>query len=414
MVQDMMETEYFSTASKGEASEFASHLAERAVVFLTPLAIDAETDHRDKRPKWEEGPWCSDGVVAKLYYEQYPDSSLHLLLNDIVSVTGVLEEVDDSPMEMVDGPMIAPPHIWRLHVTHFRKLTLETLPVSFTPQSYETVPLQLSQALGVPLTVAWPIALTLLSKAERDSTTHAPIAKPDGSTLGCSSLQLVCPDVAACEALFASLTRVLSTLVPVLVSWDLTRDLLDELPVPSREEGRLLPTPLQLPRGATVLLNTCHLSNGPLSEPHVQTLQALQELVQNHRVPYQFEGGTRLPFEADVSVIVVGTLSTRSLLQATWNVEATPSATTTPSTLTRDSWYTARRGVDNIRLAPAILQCAEQHFVQERARDPQTSEADIHRWLTVTRLVARSRASTHAEVSDWERALKILAGQPVE
>ena len=62
---------------------------------------------------------------------------------------------------------------------------------------------------------------------------------------------------------------------------------------------------------------------------------------------------------------------------------------------------------------PTVLERAQTDFLEQRSTTRKTAgapipqEADFHRWLTLTRLQARSRQSTSATVGDWERALAL-------
>jgi hypothetical protein len=66
----------------------------------------------------------------------------------------------------------------------------------------------------------------------------------------------------------------------------------------------------------------------------------------------------------------------------------------------------------NIALSAAVLDKAQQDFIQRRAtarntNRPAVTERDFHRWLTLTRLQARSRQARMAEVEDWSLALTL-------
>jgi Mini-chromosome maintenance replisome factor len=60
----------------------------------------------------------------------------------------------------------------------------------------------------------------------------------------------------------------------------------------------------------------------------------------------------------------------------------------------------------SISLSPALLERAQADFLQRRAAHRDlVGEDEFHRWLTLTRLQARSRMRSLASVEDWTAAL---------
>jgi hypothetical protein len=149
----------------------------------------------------------------------------------------------------------------------------------------------------------------------------------------------------------------------------------------------------------------------------------VQELTQGHKLPYRFDGGIKIPFEADLRVIVLATNVSKKLLACTLQVHCDYRAPAQPLTVTtlpavRDV-LTSVRGKGqtlcpnpNIALSAKVLERAQQDFIERRATArnanmPAVTERDFHRWLTLTRLQARSRQVKTTEVEDWKLALAL-------
>jgi hypothetical protein len=174
-----------------------------------------------------------------------------------------------------------------------------------------------------------------------------------------------------------------------------------------------------------VILNISQLQAGKMTAQHAETLQALQQMTSSHQVPYTFDGGISIPFEADVRVVVISTALTHKLLPCTLQVRCTPNNLTSAAAgkllehevlALRHHLAVARRDVtqvgSNVRLPRQLLDRAQADFLERRnvGRQQQQTlvgEHDFHRWLTLTRLNARGRHASEADVQDWQRALEL-------
>ena len=289
-------------------------------------------------------------------------------------------------------------------------------------------------------TALWTRALylSLLSDAERQHPQNNPGGDDDVETLpatmvrvgpaeralGCVSLRLSTPDVTSSKALFRQLAEdILPEICPVVAVVDLTTTMMnnnDFSLFPRKDsQGRLKPCPLQLPKGSVVLIHY-PLSTNKKNENNQDDAQRetiLRDLVQHHRLPYQFEGGVVIPFEADYRIIVVTTQTqelpcTLSVLATTGiGMSSTSSATTTgtetiPSKpelreiLMKGRLGNGSTGNDELKkFSSSFLQRAQKDFLERRQRFHQTSsstlpgEDDFHRWLSLTRLHTKSRRS---------------------
>ena len=255
---------------------------------------------------------------------------------------------------------------------------------------------------------------------------------------------------------------------------------------PSKETGRLEPSPWQLPRGATLILHMPGQSKKSSSTAS-QLQPILRELIGHHRLPYKFEGGMYVPFEAAYRIIVVpwaskstaatasdasstsfpsctlqvrvpslspdqnGSLGTSNSISIESGMfpsfqhrTAFPRNSRTLRVL-RDVVLRARSSMGNVFLPKAVLDQAQEDFLQRRARGhesqygnmpsssgsnnaittlkptlPPPEEVDFHRWLTLTRLWTRARCVEKtasslltsaplctSTVTDWQAALEL-------
>jgi hypothetical protein len=253
---------------------------------------------------------------------------------------------------------------------------------------------------------------------------------PAERALGCVSLRLSTPDVTSSKALFRQLAEdILPEICTVVAVVDLTATTMmnnnnDFSLFPRKDnQGRLKPCPLQLPRGSVLLIHY-PLSTNKKNEKNQDDAQRetiLRELVQHHRLPYQFEGGVVIPFEADYRIIVVTTQTqelpcTLSVLTTTGIGSSSTSSATTTGTGTETETIPSKpelreilmkgrlgnrsTGNDGLKkFSSSFLQRAQKDFLERRQQFHQTSsstlpgEDDFHRWLSLTRLHTKSRRS---------------------
>jgi hypothetical protein len=424
-----------------------------------------------------------------------------LMLNDIVSMIGVLsvnpweadfsKQQQGSPSEnnnewMDNGagwgddfvPTLPPPSLMpRLHVLSYERLGLEEL-AERAMQNLKTAQEQeesmdvtgvTTNTLSCPdaflslfdtqanpketQLLAQALWMCLLSKADRRSSSnkgsdeHLEMlrAGPMEQALGCLSLQLSMPDLDRSRSLFQLLaTNVLPAICPIVATIDFTKrqDIVQLGVGPGKDaSGRLRPCPLQLPAGSVLLVHYHPQSSLAKEMGSLAAIKAaLHELVQQHRLPYRFEGDVILPFEADYRVIVVTTQTnqlpcTLSLLNKDRIAASSTNIREDAYTMLREMLCLARYHMNSttskldIKLSASLMERAQEDFMSRR-RDayeskqqkqasghscstPLPGEDDFHRWLTMTKIQAKHRLSWEANdameatVEDWEIALKL-------
>lgn len=385
---------------------------------------------------WPAGTLGSDPndcpVLAKLYYEQTNTEDCRLKLNQVVELIGVLSldpwEADfddpDDPFGM-DRLIIPPPSLLpRLHVLRVNHLEMEEINKdSISNDEKNKVLLLLTEQLG-SATTAEAILMVLLSMAERNQDsqgTFIPVKTMSETTVGCASLNLILPHEAACCAMQQILECLLRQFIPIVASCSLV-DLGCTLVSPATTNvGRLTPSPLQLPRGATLLINEATLQAGPIGPRSQETLAALADVSRCHTVPYRFDGSIVYQWEADYRVIVLSA-SKRSVASKLLpcamqrvvrheQIQPVPFLSSAAISVISSYFSKARNASPKIILND-VLEVAQRDFVDRRvsARHAGTTECgehDLHRWLTITALQAKSRGVQKATVIDWNNALSL-------
>jgi hypothetical protein len=376
-------------------------------------------------------------VLAKLYYEQTNTEDRRLKLNQIVELIGILSmdpldadfDNNDDPFGL-DRLVVPPPSLLpRLHVLCVNQLDLEetAADLAVIAEDEKSRVLQLLTDLVGSETTAEALLMVLLSMAERKPDaqgTFIPVTTLSDTTLGCASLNLILPDEAACCTMQETLQGIFQQFLPMVGSCSLA-DLGCTLVSPAQSDaGRLTPSPLQLPKGATILINESTLQAGQIGPRSQETLAALSSLSRSHIVPYRFDGMMAYQWEADYRIIVLS-VSKRSagsklmpcVMQRAVN-EPVPNSAPMLSEETKNalcSYLTKARKTSSPThkvVLDSVVEEAQREFIQRRvqARTSGTEECveqDLHRWLTMTTLQARSRGGTSATLDDWKAALRL-------
>jgi DNA polymerase III psi subunit len=311
------------------------------------------------------------------------------------------------------------------------------------------------------------LLMACMSMAEREvltseggAKTWAPIKTPSNTSLGCASLNLILSSQESCNQTSNRLQQVLAQILPVVGLVTLNRETLGTTVVsPAKDEssGRLVQSPLQLPKGSALIIDESMLIQGRIEARAEETLRALHNLTHSHSVPYRFEGMMNYNFEADYRLVVLSKATTTTTgskllpclltmkLSEDIVTEDEPEELMSVKDCERIRTYLAhcRCNMDdaeemmNVPLSKNLLEQAQNYFIEQRADyrrkkdlrkrietmavgdsgvqlDPlgnQVEEADFHRWLTIARLQARSRIPTglpeNAESEVWAAALRL-------
>ena len=404
---------------------------------------------------WPQGCMGSSAgqcpVLAKLYYDQRSQRDHRqrkLRLNDVVELVGVLSmdpweaafTQEDDPYFFGTTPPPPPSRLPRVHVLSYAIADLDSLARSRIAREQELAvdhegqpsiamasPSPTVHNKGVPSPAAPPlteiaasifkdpilaeaICVTLLSKAQRelqkDDDSAIQRAGPSQNAIGCLSLQI---STDSSKKVFRQMSTILHEVCPVLATIDLSKgQRLEEL-FPIRVDGRMRATPWQLPRGSTLLV---HL--GKKCFPSEER-EFLEELLGRHRIPYRFDGGVKVDFDADFRIIVVASSQNTSTmpcylhlkLSREWDIE-----------MSKKYLLLLRRRLLECQAKASfrddVLKVAQDHFIAEREKarsenaTPPQGE-DLHRLLVLSRLQAgmHGHGSTVVTLRDWQKALAL-------
>jgi len=306
------------------------------------------------------------------------------------------------------------------------------------------------------------LLMAFMSLAERNERYGSKaIQMPTGATLGCGSLNFVLPDHQSCALLQTELGAIMKLIAPVAAHIQLSLSALDaggneNAPVdvtldcdcniitsPEKTAAnRLEPSVLQLPKSSCIVINEGALSEGTLKQRGQRTLAALSKMTMTHSIPYRFDGLMEIDFEADLRIIVLSCNNSSGrgskLLPCSISVKVAsenclaldaPRVDTIPGdTILRILRYILTCRSNNttdrqsISLPKDLLDRAQEDFIYRRKNNGSSmsrdiEEHDLHRWLLLTRLQARSRfgerlstnreTSSMAKIGDWENALSL-------
>lgn len=272
------------------------------------------------------------------------------------------------------------------------------------------------------------LLLSLMSMAERDKG-HRPIHLPSGATLGCASLKLVAPTQEACSLIRTRLMHVLKTIMPVVATLELTEKSLESpaehnLCIPEKR-GRLRPSSMQLPKGSCMVIDESKLDTKTRSKGY-NTVAALSRIVRHHSISYNFHG-IEFDFETDFIVIVIskagGDMDDDDMAFPSCSLncrlthvgDVSPSLQMAPeehiSSRIRSYIRSCRKRYPTSLSDQELLNKAQNDFIERRNMrteiKPIVDEEDFHRWLTMTRLFARSSRKSAATLTDWEASLRL-------
>jgi Mini-chromosome maintenance replisome factor len=395
------------------------------------MAVDApmqaefapELSNGDDDAMWNDD---DDTPSSALLPKQVP--RIHVVWYKIVSLDDCFMNLEQQLASTAGGSAHAAPQLLR-----------EILLAGTSSKVEASLSLGIHEPTAVVADAIW---MLLQSMAERNREHGTMVQTPQETCLGCAALSIILPPVASPLLSTTSIAatpscldrwiQILRAVTPVVQLLDVTLDTLDtdQLADPTRHaDRRLRQTALQLPAGSVLLLDIRKLPAQSLSPAYLSprqwaNWQTYVEMCRQHRVHYTFEGGVRIPFEADYRIIVLSTVQNAHLLPCAltvqWDAEQDATVTLmesghsaevdTASKLCAIRGYLSRcrSQTGNIALTPDLLERAQADFLQRRATDrEQVGSAAFHRWLTLTRLQARSRCSRTADLADWTAALAL-------
>lgn len=363
MVQDIQNPEYFSPSGDSWSERCPVHL------IPYPSAMEARSEHhRDKRAKTTD---TTAEILGYFYHDVYPCEvrKERLKINELVDVVAVPAS---SASHSFDSMLDEKEQQQGWHILWFQRRSLYDGIGSASPM-VPSSPVSFSLAQQA-------LMLLLYSRTERTLSGKAVVTPNNDGLLGCANLQWIVQNEVQRDALLRALPAPYTVVTP---------DSFGTL-TPQRNDGRLRQSLLQLPTGALLVLDLVSYTGGSVDP-------VLQTLLETHRLEYSFEGGMRIPFEADYRLLVI----TKSMLlnsspENTFTVQIDPE-------FGSDIWTILPKLSDRVELPAALLESA----VETYASLSQKSQDMLHRWLLATRSVARYHGRTTATSEDWDTAYQL-------
>jgi hypothetical protein len=192
--------------------------------------------------------------------------------------------------------------------------------------------------------------------------------------------------------------------------------------------NRLVSGPLQLSNGTHLILNEAALTAGKLNDNGCRNLRALQQLVLDQTVTYDFEYSTaNWPVDAPTVVISNGPPMIKCKLQLPLRSVFTdglsgPTATQSQANVSSIGattlWSQARALISAVRHLKFTLDnqgssIVEAYFVHARQENTKIVPQDLHDWITHARLLALSHGETTLTQARWNEA-RALEGRRLQ
>ena len=327
-----------------------------------------------------EGEAVDEQLQARTPYRCLPVPG-RLGLDPVLRTARVLmyEEGDLKIQTRVEGL-----GLWDGEAVHF--LAHRAAEAAFDPARHEVVQ-ALVQALGGDELAAEYTFLSLLALVEKQETQVGRLilnlSQATSSLELCSVLQQLSP------------TLCLPISLQFLNHSTLT-------PVKNYETDQIDPSPLQVCDGTVVILDETVLETGALTEKGTGNVQVIRTLLTSQQLNYDF---TYHPLAIPMRVPCVTLSRTRSIFPFDVSIPLRP---TQPATLSQlpTSFHAYIHSLRSLAvdLSPEMQEEVSRSFVQRRKETTVTVE-DLHLWLNLSRLRAKSYGRSELSKEDWEQAL---------
>ncbi|BES93801.1 DUF2044 [Nesidiocoris tenuis] len=193
----------------------------------------------------------------------------------------------------------------------------------------------------------------------------------------------------------------------------------DLVPVKDYENNRLKSGVLQLSDRTHIVLDETKLEAGKLLERGVKNVQALNTLLTEQTVNYDFKF-YNVPFATNIPVLVLS--EGKSLLRCDTHVKLVPDSSgcgSIPDTLAAVKAYLKEPLLSSLRVYLTVASTSEftlpedmsetiqDDLVAMRQANPQLTPADMHSHVVLARLLALSLGQTRLTKELWEQATRL-------
>ena len=397
-------------------------------------------------------PWsrAATGSYLVKLYDQPDDCELRV--NDLVEIFGVLEldgEADTSVP--VGGACSAPESVLmaaaaeeralrpppsaqpRLHCIVFRKLPAQHHPLLPPPNTREEQ--MAAAAAKAQVQAVRPVLLAALTSALGGDALAAEytllscisrvIGRHGEAALGKLHVNISgCPPPAAGAAVSpaaASLRALLGEVLPLCGALPLSIGALNGTtyaPAKDHDANVLRSGALQLPLGATLLLDEAMMAAGKLDERGIANLRALTTLLDTQKVGFDFTYCT-VDIGTDATVLSLSCGKSMLPLPCRVALRLEPVVPPAPPELQQPAWLdaarlyigVAARACPQTNIPEALTGAMQDDFVASRRASPDIGADDFARWLTVTRLLAGSTLDADVSADHYARAKQLEAAR---
>ena len=175
-------------------------------------------------------------------------------------------------------------------------------------------------------------------------------------------------------------------------------------PTKNYDTDRIDPSPLQVCDGTVLILDETVLEPGTLTEKGVANFRFLSNLMQSQQLNYDFTYH-QLPIPMRISCISLS--RGKSILPFDVTCPLIPTQTPTFSQISTNLHASIAnlRGV-SVNLPSEMQEEITKTFVQKR-KETQVSVEDLHLWLNLSQLIAKSHNRTEVTKTDWVQALSM-------
>jgi len=174
---------------------------------------------------------------------------------------------------------------------------------------------------------------------------------------------------------------------------------------------------LQLPPGASILIDETQMQPGQLNETGLLNLKALCDLIETQKVYYDFKFQSVEMF-ANFNVIVMS--STNSLIKTNnavmlklpdngQSIEASKcNLQPTIDELNRMRQYLTIAKILPYEVPLEMSELAQKHFVEARQANKQYTADNFHHLLNTARLVSLSQGNVKLNRESWDKAVSLV------
>ncbi|OQV16330.1 Mini-chromosome maintenance complex-binding protein [Hypsibius exemplaris] len=181
--------------------------------------------------------------------------------------------------------------------------------------------------------------------------------------------------------------------------------------VPGTIDNELLPGLLQLPKHTHLALDELGMDTGTLNDTGCRNLLALQKLVSDQKLDFNFLFGQTIPFLMDIPVLVLS--QGKSLVNCRCIVPLSPNgAAVDCAALDEEIIWQIRQYLVTVRfldyeIPPEMREAIVNKFVTSRKADRSISPDDLHQQLELARYMTISHGEVVLTQQRWDEVLHL-------